>query len=123
MQKDTPGSSTEDAGSSEADVIALNDRQYRLWAEMLENKTGVRIAAHRGDFVKRQIVCRVNELGFSDVEDYFREVSELKRAFRLRPGDHRIEIRHDGYHSMYYELSVGAGTRHTLQVDLAKRLP
>ena len=54
---------------------------------------------------------------------YFREVSELKRAFRLRPGDHRIEIRHDGYHSMYYELSVGAGTRHTLQVDLAKRLP
>jgi len=53
---------------------------------------------------------------------YFREVSELKRAFRLRAGDHRIEIRHDAYHSMYYELSVGAGTRHTLQVELAKRL-
>ncbi len=76
MQKDTSRSSTDDAGSSEADVIALNDRQYRLWAEMLENKTGVRIAAHRGDFVKRQIVCRVNELGFSDVEDYFREVCQ-----------------------------------------------
>tara|TARA_R110002096_G_scaffold77896_7_gene183289 strand:- start:22578 stop:22913 length:336 start_codon:yes stop_codon:yes gene_type:complete len=66
-----------------------------------------------------------------DVEDaevwvdgrYFREVSELRKAFRLRAGEHRIEVRHDRYHSMYYELSVGAGTRHTLRVDLAKRLP
>jgi len=54
----------------------LSDRQYRLWAEMLENKTGVRIAAHRDDFVRRQIVRRVNELGFDDVEDYFCEVSQ-----------------------------------------------
>ncbi|MCP4444694.1 MAG: hypothetical protein GY811_05015 [Myxococcales bacterium] len=54
---------------------------------------------------------------------YFREVAELKRAFRLRAGEHRIEVRHHDYHSMYYELSVQAGTRHTLRVELAKRLP
>ncbi len=54
---------------------------------------------------------------------YFREVRELSGAFRLRAGDHRIEVRHDDYHSMYYELSVGAGTRHTVRVELAKRLP
>ena len=76
MQNDTTGFSTDDAVLGKAEGALLNDRQYRLWAEMLENKTGVRIAAHRGDFVKRQIACRVNELGFGDVEDYFREVSQ-----------------------------------------------
>ena len=54
---------------------------------------------------------------------YFREVSELRNAFRLRPGEHRIEVRHPGYHSMYYELTAKAGSRHTLRVDLARRLP
>ena len=54
---------------------------------------------------------------------YFREAGELKSPFRLRPGDHRIEVRHQGFHSMYYELSVEAGSRHTLRVQLAKRLP
>ncbi|MBQ0719656.1 MAG: protein-glutamate O-methyltransferase CheR [Gammaproteobacteria bacterium] len=63
-------------GQDEASELQLSDRQYRLWAEMLENKTGVRIAAHRDDFVRRQIVRRVNELGFNDVEDYFREVAQ-----------------------------------------------
>ncbi len=43
---------------------------------MLENKTGVRIAGHRDDFVRRQIVRRVRELGLVDVEGYFREVSQ-----------------------------------------------
>lgn len=62
--------------SDEARNLQLSDRQYRLWAELLENKTGVRIAAHRDDFVRRQIVRRVNELGFDDVEDYFRQVSQ-----------------------------------------------
>lgn len=62
--------------SPQTDVPSLSDRQYRLWVGMLENKTGVRIAAHRDDFVRGQIVRRVRELGLSDVEDYFREVSQ-----------------------------------------------
>jgi len=60
----------------QAEELLLSDRQYRLWAEMLENKTGVRIASHRDDFVRRQIVRRIGELGFNDVDDYFREVSQ-----------------------------------------------
>lgn len=60
----------------QVEEASLSDRQYRLWAEMLENKTGVRIATHRDDFVRRQIVRRVNELGLKDVEDYFRTVSQ-----------------------------------------------
>ncbi len=76
MLKDSMGLSTVGTGPGQVDEFLLSDRQYRLWAEMLENKTGVRIAAHRDDFVRRQIVRRINELGFDDVEDYFREVSQ-----------------------------------------------
>jgi hypothetical protein len=54
---------------------------------------------------------------------YFREVAELSRAFRLRAGVHRIEVRHQNYHSMYYELAVKAGTQKVLRVELAERLP
>lgn len=69
-------------GMAEARDLQLSDRQYRLWAEMLENKTGVRIASHRDDFVRGQIVRRVNELGFDDVDDYFREVSQSSAGTR-----------------------------------------
>ncbi len=75
MRKNSSGLSAGGAEPGETEKLVLSDRQYRLWAEMLENKTGVRIASHRDDFVRRQIVRRVNELGFTDVEDYFREVS------------------------------------------------
>ena len=54
---------------------------------------------------------------------YYREVAELRRAFRLSVGEHRIEVRHSGHHSMYYEVMVEAGSRQSLEVDLAKRLP
>ena len=54
---------------------------------------------------------------------YFREVAELSRAFRLRAGAHHIEVRHQNYHSMYYELAVTAGTQRVLRVELAERLP
>ncbi len=53
---------------------------------------------------------------------YYREVAEL-RPFRLGVGDHRIEVRHSGYHSMYYEVTMDVGNRQTLDVELAKRLP
>lgn len=77
MNKNPEGLATDSATrSTEARDLQLSDRQYRLWAEMLENKTGVRIAAHRDDFVRGQIISRVNQLGFDDVEDYFREVSQ-----------------------------------------------
>ncbi len=54
---------------------------------------------------------------------YYREVAELRRAFRLSVGEHRIEIRHAGHHSMYYEVTVKAGSRQSLEVELAERLP
>lgn len=76
MQKDSMGLNIGGTGLGQADETPLSDRQFRLWAEMLENKTGVRIASHRGDFVRRQIARRVNELGYDDADDYFSEVSQ-----------------------------------------------
>ena len=76
MEKYTTEPFTGDTWPGKGSGVPLSDRQYRLWAEMLENKTGVRIAGHRGDFVRRQIARRVNELGFDDAEVYFREISQ-----------------------------------------------
>lgn len=57
-------------------TASLNDRQYRLWQEMFENRTGVRIAAQREGFVRNVISRRMGECGFVDGDCYFRDVLE-----------------------------------------------
>ncbi len=54
---------------------ALSDRQYRLWAEMLENRTGVRIALAREAYVREQISLRMAERGYTSADRYLDEVS------------------------------------------------
>jgi len=66
--------------NSGADSVAtalpalLNDRQFRLWSEMLEHRTGVQIAPDRQDFVRNQISRRIREIGVDDADIYFRDV-------------------------------------------------
>ncbi len=52
---------------------------------------------------------------------YSRSAGEFARGLRMRPGDYRVEVRQSGYHSMYYEVTLAAEERRTLQVDLAKQ--
>ena len=52
---------------------------------------------------------------------YSRSTAELARGLRLRPGTYRIEVRRDGFHSRYYELTLEAQERQTLDVELAQR--
>lgn len=47
----------------------------------------------------------------------------LRRGILLRPGEHRIEIRHDDYHARYFEVSLAAGERRTIEARLAAVLP
>jgi len=47
----------------------------------------------------------------------------VRRGVRLAPGEHRLEIRHDRYHTWYAEISVKAGEERTVDVDLAEILP
>ena len=60
----------------------LSGRQFRLWEDLLENRTGVRIAAQREDYVRSQITKRMAEGGWVDADGYFREVLEASAGPR-----------------------------------------
>jgi hypothetical protein len=47
----------------------------------------------------------------------------LRKGVEVKPGNHRIEIRHDRYHTWYAEVRVAAGEQRTVAVDLAEILP
>lgn len=51
------------------------------------------------------------------------QCGDLPGGIALSPGLHRIEIRHDDYHTAYYELTLVEAERRTLRVDLAPALP
>jgi len=47
----------------------------------------------------------------------------LARGIKVKPGSHRVEIRHDDYHTQYLELELAAGEERTVEVRLAEILP
>lgn len=47
----------------------------------------------------------------------------LGRGIKLQPGTHRLEIRHDDYHTQFVELEVAPGESRTLEIRLAEILP
>ena len=47
----------------------------------------------------------------------------LRGGVAMSPGPHRIEIRHDDYFAYYAELSVRAGEKQRIAVELAPVLP
>jgi hypothetical protein len=49
-------------------------------------------------------------------------VGDFRGGMALSPGVHRIVVRHDQYHDSYHQLSVKAGERRVLDVQLAERL-
>lgn len=51
-------------------------------------------------------------------ERFVAPVSALQAGVALRPGTHRIEVRHPRYHSFYETVTVGARERSTLEVRL-----
>jgi hypothetical protein len=50
-------------------------------------------------------------------------VAELARGVALEPGDHRLELHHDGYWSHYQELALTPAQRLKLPIELAPVLP
>ena len=52
-----------------------------------------------------------------------RRIDELRGGLALSPGRHRIEVRHDRYHSRYFEITVGDSEQVRLEVELAEILP
>lgn len=54
---------------------------------------------------------------------YSRSAGETSRGLRLRPGSYRVEVRHGGYHSRYFEFELSAKERRTIKIELAQRFP
>ncbi len=50
------------------------------------------------------------------------QVRDAGGGLRLRAGAHRVEVRHDRFHTRYYELLVAQGETQTLQVALVEVL-
>lgn len=50
-------------------------------------------------------------------------VRDVGGGIALSAGTHRIELRHDRYHTTYLELTVAARERKTVPVELAEVLP
>ena len=48
------------------------------------------------------------------------QVRDARGGLRLHAGAHHLEIRHDRFHTRYYELSLADGETRTLSVDLAE---
>ena len=67
------------------------------------------------------VQCEVSDAEVWLNSRYYRTVGEFTRGVRLRPGLYRVEVRHDGFHSMYYEVELAAKERRTLEVKLAQR--
>jgi hypothetical protein len=50
-------------------------------------------------------------------------LESLRGGIAVKPGEHRVEVRHDDYFAYYAELSLTAGERRRLAVELAPVLP
>ena len=50
-------------------------------------------------------------------------LADVGRGVRLRPGRHRVELRHDLHHTRYALVTLTAGERRTLELTLAEALP
>ncbi len=60
--------------SQQDHLVELSDRQFRLWTDMLESRTGVSVASEREPFFRSQIVARMDELNIDDADVYFHDV-------------------------------------------------
>lgn len=69
------------------------------------------------------IQCEVADAELWVDDRFVAEVGRLRRGIALSPGDHRIEVRHDRYHTHYEEIQVAARERRTVAVELAESLP
>jgi hypothetical protein len=51
------------------------------------------------------------------------EIAEITGGVRLSAGEHRLELRHDRYHTRYVEVTLTRGERRTLELTMAEALP
>jgi hypothetical protein len=67
--------------------------------------------------------CSVDDAEVWVDGEFLREMRELRKGIRIAPGSHRIEVRHDEYHSLYFEVELLPRQRKRLEAELAPRFP
>ena len=77
-------------------------------------------AARRGVLLVR---CPVPDAVLVVDEESLGELRALAGGVSVTAGHHRVELRHDRYHTRYAEVDVAAGQRQTLELVLAEALP
>jgi hypothetical protein len=56
-------------------------------------------------------------------ERYIGPVGALPGGMRIAAGEHRLEVRHDRYHTRYVELTLAPNEVRTVEVTLVEALP
>ena len=69
-----------------------------------------------------QVDCRVPDAMIWIDDQAVGEIREMPQGVRVRPGAHRVEVRHDRYHTRYYLLTLRQGEARTLHVTMAELL-
>ena len=49
----------------------MDEQQFRQWAELLENRTGMRLPENRRSFLVTNLGIRMRELGYTSYQDYY----------------------------------------------------
>lgn len=70
-----------------------------------------------------QLACEVRDAEVYVNDRLVGRIERLSAGIALSPGSHRLEIRHDDYHTAYYELSLAKREQRKLSIELAPLLP
>jgi hypothetical protein len=67
--------------------------------------------------------CPVEDAVLVVDEEALGELRALPGGISVTAGHHRLELRHDRFHTRYSEVDVAAGQRRTLDLTLAESFP
>lgn len=67
--------------------------------------------------------CDVSDASLWIDDRLFGDIGRLPSGVRITAGEHRVELRHDRYHTRYAEVALGAGERKVLEVSMPEVLP
>lgn len=67
--------------------------------------------------------CAVGDASVWVDDELIGEVGRLPGGVRLAAGAHRVELRHDGHHARYSEVTLAPGERRVLELTLTEVQP
>lgn len=115
-------------GQSTHAIVAALQRPLAILALLVAAFLGAcggtpNVSGTRARYPVLRVLCPVADADIFIDETYVGEVRTFPGGVKIPPGLHRIEIRHDRYHSRFYEVTLALDERRLLEVDLPEALP